>query len=82
MLHYEVLFLGVVHHSRVPMSLGPQHSSFPLEFHRQGLNFTIFGQLQRHMARNRVPVGEGVRVVYGVVGDFEAFDGGRHGGAL
>lgn len=70
MLKYEVLFLGVVDDSRVPVSLAPQNSRFPLEFYGQRVDMTVFGYFQRHMARNRVPVGEDVRLIYRVVGNF------------
>lgn len=66
----EVLFLGVVDDSGVPVSLAPHYLRFPLEFYGQRADLTVFGHLQRHLARNRVPVGEGVCFIYGVVGDF------------
>lgn len=70
MLNCEVLFLGVVDDSRVPVSLGPHYSRFPLEFYGQRVDLTVFGQLQRHLARNCVPVGEGAGLIYGVAGYF------------
>lgn len=70
MLKYEVLFLGVVDGGRVPVSLGPQNSRFPLEFDGQRVDLTVFNNLQRHLARNRVPVSKSVGLIYRVIGDF------------
>lgn len=70
MLNCEVLFLRVVDDSCIAVSLAPQYSRFPLEFYGQRADLMVFGHLQRNMARNRVSVGEGVRLIYGVVGDF------------
>lgn len=70
MLNDEVLFLGVVDDSRFPVSLGPHNSRFPLEFDGQRVDLTVFNNLQGHLARNRVPVGKSVGLIYWVVGDF------------
>lgn len=70
MLNYEVLFLGVVGGSRVPVSLGPQNSRFPLKLDGQRVDLTVFNNIQRHLARNRVPVGKSVGLIYWVEGDF------------
>lgn len=80
--HAEVLVLGVVRDGGLPVPLGPQNFGFPLEFNIQALYFTVFGDFQRDLPRDAVPICESVAVIDWVVGNFQTLDRARHEGCV